>query len=238
MSKSPLVHSNSMICRNAPKRCHKATKCVQIRHQQPHTKRGRILGYMAQNAIPRAPNPCATPHFLWFPPLQIAHMPRQTPALGPTRLPHATSSSPNRWAPKSENGSTRSPGAKQKKHFSTNDPRPHRMPKQAVLAHCGPVVAFLRLQRALKTGHFGTKNGFKMHFSKDDPSGGGGGMRSAFFGIFCNFFSHFLGRSFSIMFKRKHSSGIILCTPTKGLSCSQLVLRNNGFCGRRRFCFG
>ena len=33
---------------------------------------GHIFGYMAQNAIPRAPNPLATPHFLWFPPLRIA----------------------------------------------------------------------------------------------------------------------------------------------------------------------
>ena len=33
---------------------------------------GHIFGYMAQNAIPRAPNPPAIPHFLWFPPLKIA----------------------------------------------------------------------------------------------------------------------------------------------------------------------
>ena len=30
---------------------------------------------------------------------------------------------------------------------------------------------------------------------------------------------------------------VALCTPIKGLSCSQLVVRNNGFRGRRRFCF-
>ena len=33
---------------------------------------GNILGYMAQNAIPRARIPTAAPHFLWFPALQIA----------------------------------------------------------------------------------------------------------------------------------------------------------------------
>ena len=33
---------------------------------------GHIFGYMAQNAIQRAHNPPATPHFLWFPPLRIA----------------------------------------------------------------------------------------------------------------------------------------------------------------------
>ena len=39
---------------------------------------------------------------------------------------------------------------------------------------------------------------------------GGGNMRFAFFRIFRIFFSHFLGRSLSVMFKRKHSSGIVL----------------------------
>ena len=33
---------------------------------------GHIFGYMAQNTIPRAPSPPATPHVLWFPPLRIA----------------------------------------------------------------------------------------------------------------------------------------------------------------------
>ena len=33
---------------------------------------GHIFGYMAQTAIPRAPNPPAIPHFLWFPTLKIA----------------------------------------------------------------------------------------------------------------------------------------------------------------------
>ena len=35
---------------------------------------GHIFGYMAENAIPRAPRPPATPHFLWFPRLKIAQM--------------------------------------------------------------------------------------------------------------------------------------------------------------------
>ena len=39
---------------------------------------------------------------------------------------------------------------------------------------------------------------------------GGGNMRFAFSRIFRIFFSHFLGRSLSVMFKRKHSSGIVL----------------------------
>ena len=35
---------------------------------------GHIFGYMAENAIPRAPSPPATPHFLWFPRLKNAQM--------------------------------------------------------------------------------------------------------------------------------------------------------------------
>ena len=35
-------------------------------------KTDHILGYVAQNAISSAPNPPATTHFWWFPPLKIA----------------------------------------------------------------------------------------------------------------------------------------------------------------------
>ena len=38
----------------------------------PKPRTGRILGYVAQNRIPRAPSPPATPHFLWFPNLKLA----------------------------------------------------------------------------------------------------------------------------------------------------------------------
>ena len=63
----PLRPSNSMICPgNGPKRA------PQAPNADSHKPRiGHILGYMAQNAIPRAPTPPATPHFLWFPPLII-----------------------------------------------------------------------------------------------------------------------------------------------------------------------
>ena len=68
VSTSSLRPSNSMICPgNAPKRPAKASNA------DSHKPRiGHIFGYMAQNAIPRAPTPPATPHFLWFPPLRIA----------------------------------------------------------------------------------------------------------------------------------------------------------------------
>ena len=68
VSTSSLRPSNSMICPgNGPNRPPKAPNA------DSHKPRiGHIFGYMAQNAIPRAPTPPATPHVLWFPPLRIA----------------------------------------------------------------------------------------------------------------------------------------------------------------------
>ena len=67
-STSSLRPSNSMICPgNGPKRPPEAP------NGDSHKPRiGHIFGYMAQNAISRAPTPPATPHFMWFPPLRIA----------------------------------------------------------------------------------------------------------------------------------------------------------------------
>ena len=96
VSTSPLRASNSMICPgNGPKRPPKAPNAD---NHKPRI--GHIFGYMAQNAIPRAPTPPATPHFLWFPPLKIAQTDAWTPIPRPTRLRQAASSSPNRWVPK------------------------------------------------------------------------------------------------------------------------------------------
>ena len=60
VSTSSLRHSNSMICRGSgPKRPPEAPTA------DSHKPRiGHIFGYMAQNAIPRAPTPPATPHVL------------------------------------------------------------------------------------------------------------------------------------------------------------------------------
>ena len=68
VSTSSLRPSNSMICRGSgPKRPPEAPTA------DSHKPRiGHIFGYMAQNAIPRAPTPPASPHVLWFPPLRIA----------------------------------------------------------------------------------------------------------------------------------------------------------------------
>ena len=68
VSTSSLRPSNSMICPgNGPKRPPEAPNA------DGHKPRiGHIFGNVAKNAIPRAPTPPATPHFLWFPPLKIA----------------------------------------------------------------------------------------------------------------------------------------------------------------------
>ena len=96
VSTSSLPPSNSMTCPgNGPKRPPEAPNADSLK-----PRIGHIFGYMAQNAIPRAPSPPATPHFLWFPPLRIAETDAYTLVLRPTRLRQAASSSPNRWVPK------------------------------------------------------------------------------------------------------------------------------------------
>ena len=68
VSTSSLRPANSTICPgNGPKRPREAP------NPNNHKPRiGHIFGYMAQNAIPRAPTPPATLQFLWFPPLRFA----------------------------------------------------------------------------------------------------------------------------------------------------------------------
>ena len=68
VSTTSMRPSNSMICPgNGPKRPPEAPNA------DSHKPRiGYMFGYMAPNAIPRAPTPTANPHFLWFPPLKIA----------------------------------------------------------------------------------------------------------------------------------------------------------------------
>ena len=68
LSTSSLRPSNSMICTG--KRPKKAPEAPNADGHKPRI--AHIFGYMAQNAIPRAPTPPATPHFLWFPALRIA----------------------------------------------------------------------------------------------------------------------------------------------------------------------
>ena len=73
VTKSPFLPTSSTICpRNGPKMAKNGlnVRCLCQRGPKPST--GRILRYVAQNRIPRAPSPPATPHFLWFPTLRIA----------------------------------------------------------------------------------------------------------------------------------------------------------------------
>ena len=72
VSKSPLVPFNSPICPERPKKAPKSPKICATCTNTPQPSTGRILGYVAQNPIPMAPSPHATPHFLWFPSLKIA----------------------------------------------------------------------------------------------------------------------------------------------------------------------
>ena len=71
--KGPPGPSNSTICpRTAPKGPQKPQNLCTMAADSPKPKTDHILGYVAQNAISRAPNPPATTHFWWFPSLKIA----------------------------------------------------------------------------------------------------------------------------------------------------------------------
>ena len=73
VTKSSLLPPNSTICpRNGPKMAKNGLNVRFSCQTGPKPRTDRILGYVAQNRIPRAPSPPATPHFLWFPSLRIA----------------------------------------------------------------------------------------------------------------------------------------------------------------------
>ena len=139
---------------------------------QPKPRTGRILGYVAQNQVPRAPIPPATPRFLWFPSLRIAQQiptPSYRWSLGGAGGQHS---------PRTIGGkgvSTGVPGAK-KNYFFKVLPRPLGMLKQAFLGRFEPVVARFgpwKIPKCLENGPFQdqkwVKDGSKMCFSKRDP---------------------------------------------------------------------
>ena len=73
VNKSPFLPSSSTICpRNSPKMAKNGLTVRYLCPTHPKPRRRRILGYVAQNQVPRARIPPATPHFLWFPSLRIA----------------------------------------------------------------------------------------------------------------------------------------------------------------------
>ena len=143
--------------KKAPKSPRNCAMCTST--SKPRTR--RILGYVAQIRISRAPSPPATPHFLWFPSLRIPtrHVDRGTSGhlVQPEGRPaHAQCGQTV--------GPLGSPG--RKKSF---------FPK-LFLDHLGcsntsfwailePVVARFgpwKIPKCLENGLFGTKNGSKM----------------------------------------------------------------------------
>ena len=70
----PLGPSNFTICsaKRPPKRPQNPQYLCTLATHSPKPKTDHILGYVAQNTISSAPNPPATTHFWWFPPLKIA----------------------------------------------------------------------------------------------------------------------------------------------------------------------
>ena len=156
-----------------PKKAPKSPKNCAMCTNTPKPRTGRILGYVAQKRIPRAPSPPATPHFLWFPSLRIAQRDPQTP------VPVVTWCSRRAGQPTqlgANGGSTRVPGAK-KITFSKVVPRPLGMPKQVFLGRFEPVVARFgpwKIPKCLENGPFWdqqwVQNGSKTCFSKSDPT--------------------------------------------------------------------
>ena len=133
---------------------------------------GHIFGYMAQNVIPRAPTPPATPHFLWFHPSEL---PKRTPRpqyLGPLGCGKLQAQAQTGGCPNGSTGSSRG----KKMTFLKNDPRPCATLKQVLLDRFELVVAHFgppKIPKCLENGLFWdqkwVKNGSKTHFSKPHP---------------------------------------------------------------------
>ena len=103
VSMSSLRPSNSMICPgNGPKRP------LEAPNADSHKQRiGHIFGYMAQNAIPRAPTPPATPHFLWFLPLILPKRTIRPQYLGPLGCSKLQPQAQTSGCPNGSTGSSR-----------------------------------------------------------------------------------------------------------------------------------
>ena len=133
---------------------------------------GHIFGYMAQNAIPRAPSPPATPHFCGFHPSKL---PKRTPRpqyLAPLGRGKLQAQAQTGGCPNGSTGSSRG----KKMTFLKNDPRPCATLKQVfldrfelVVAHFGPPKIPKCLENGLFWDQKWVKNGSKTHFSKTHP---------------------------------------------------------------------
>ena len=155
-----------------PKKAPKSPKICAMCTNTPKPSTGRILGYVAQNPIPRAPSPPAAPTFCGF---QASVLLNETP-----RPPYQWSlgragGQPGPRTAGANSGSTRVPRAK-KMIFSKVVPKPLGMLKQVFLAHFEPVVTRFgpwKIPKCLENGPFQdqkcVKNGSKTRFSKSDP---------------------------------------------------------------------
>ena len=121
-----------------------------------------ILGFSedqhGSNAIPRAPNPPATPHFLWFPPLRIAQTDARPQYLGPLGCNKLQAQAQTGGCPNGSTGSSRG----KKMTFLKNDPRPCATLNKGfwtILSLWWPILVLRKSQKALKMGCFGTKKG-------------------------------------------------------------------------------
>ena len=173
VTKSPFLPSSSTICpRNGPKMAKNGlnVRCLCQTGLKPRT--GRILGYVAQNRIPRAPIPPATPHFLWFANFTIAQRDAWTPVPVVTWWSRRAAQPAHSWG---QRWVHRVPGAKKMIFFKVV-PRPLAKLKQVFLGRFEPMVARYgprKIPKCLENGLFQdqkwVKNGSKTHFSKTDP---------------------------------------------------------------------
>ena len=155
-----------------PRKAPKSPKICAMCTSTPKPRTGRILGYVAQNGIMRAPSPPATPHFCGF---QASESPNETP-----RPPYQWSlggagGQPGPCTVGANDGSTGFPGAKNIIFFKVV-PRPLGMLKQVSLGRFEPLVARYgpwKIPKCLENGPFQdqkwVKNGSKTHFFKSDP---------------------------------------------------------------------
>ena len=156
VTKSLFLPSDSSICpRKGQKMAKNGLNVRRLGQTSPKPRLRRILGYVAQNPILRAPSPRATPHFLWFPSLIIAQRDAYTPTLvviwWSRRVARPAHGGGQRWG--------------KKKGFPKFVPRPLGMLKQVFLAHCEPVVTRFgpwKFPKCLEKGPFwGRKMGQK-----------------------------------------------------------------------------
>ena len=173
VTKSPFLPSSSTICpRNSPKMAKNGPNVRCLCQTCPKPRTGRILGYVAQNRIPRGPIPPPPPTFCGF---EASESPNETPrppyqwSLGRAGGQHSLRTVG------ANSGSTGVPGAKKMIFFKVV-PRPLGMLKQVLLGRFELVVARYgpwKIPKCLENGPFQDqkwgKNGLKTHFSKSDP---------------------------------------------------------------------